>query len=75
MDTSYDVHLFSCLLLLSRKLLMDLTLVCRGSLSALLIIFLALSVLIVVLSLILTGTTDTSKHEYSMVPVVAIFYL
>ena len=51
-----------CLLLLSRKLLMDLTLACKRSLPAFLIIFLAFSVLIIVFNLILTGVIPLLIH-------------
>ena len=67
-----------CLLLLSKKLLMDLTLACKRSLSAFLMICHAFSVLIVVFILILTGViafTDTSKCEYAVIPVVTVPYL
>ena len=60
MDTSCDLHM--SLLLLSRKLLMDLTLASKRSLSAFLMIFLAFSVLIVVFSLILTGVIPLLIH-------------
>ena len=53
MDARCDLHLSQCLLL-SRKLLMDLTLACRRSLSAFLIIVWAFSDLTVALSLVLT---------------------
>ena len=48
MEASCDLHKSLCLVLLPRRLLMDLTLACKRSLSAFLIIFLALSVLTVV---------------------------
>ena len=54
MDASCDLHKSLCLTLLSRRLLMDLTLVCKRPLSMLLIIFLAFSVLTVFLNLMLT---------------------
>ena len=61
-DTSFDLHMSLCLSLLSRRLSMDLTLPCKRSLSAFLIIFLAFSVLIVVFNLILTGVIPLLIH-------------
>ena len=62
-DASCDLDLSSCLLLLSKKLLIDLMLACRRSLSAFLIIFLALSNLIVVLNLTLPGIIPLVIHQ------------
>ena len=60
--TSFNLHMSLCLLLLSMRLLMDLTLACKRSLSAFLIIFLAFSVLTVVFNLILTGAIPLLMH-------------
>ena len=49
MDASCDLHKSLSLALLSRKLLMDITLACKRPLSAFLMIFLAFSVLTVIL--------------------------
>ena len=61
-DASFDLHSSLCLALLSRILLMDLILACRSCLSAVSIIFLALSVLNAVFNLILTGTNSLWMH-------------
>ena len=61
-DASFDLHRSLCLAMLSRILLMDLILVCRSCFSAVLIIFLVLSVLKVVFNLILTGTNSLWMH-------------
>ena len=62
MDASWVLHISLCLLLLSMKLLIDVTLACKRSLSTFLMIFLAFSVLIVVFSLILTGVIPLLIH-------------
>ena len=61
-DANFDLHSSLCLALLSRILLMDLILACRSCFFAVLIIFLALSVLKVVFNLILTRTTSLWMH-------------
>ena len=62
MNTSCDLHLSLCLALLYRRLLMDFTLACIRSLSAFLMIFLALCVLTVVFNLMLTGVIPLLIH-------------
>ena len=62
MDASCDLHNSLYLALTPRILLMDLTLAWRRSFPALLMIFLAFSVLIVVLNLMLTGTKSLVLH-------------
>ena len=57
-DANFDLHNSVCLAPLSRILFIALTLACRRCRSAVLIIFLALSVLKNVFSLILTGTNS-----------------
>ena len=61
-DANFDLHNSLCLVTLSRILFIALTLACRRYLSAVLIIFLALSVLKVVFTLILTGTNSLCIH-------------
>ena len=61
-DASCDLYNSLCLVLYPRRLLMDLTLAWRRSLSTFLIIFLVFSVLIVVFNLMLTGTKPLVIH-------------
>ena len=78
MDASCDLHLSSCLLLLSRKLLMDLTLACRGSLSGFLIIFLAFFCFncgIKPDTNWYNSFIHASECEYVVVPVVTVLHL
>ena len=58
----FDLHSSLCLGMLARILLMDLILPCSSCFSAVLIIFLAISVLKVVFNLILTGTHSLEMH-------------
>ena len=74
-DASCDLHKSLCLLLLSRKLLMDLTLARRRCLSAFLIIFFAFSVLIVVLTFLLIGIKLKLKFLVYSVLEPAVGYL
>ena len=59
---NFDLHSFLYLALLSRILLMDLILACSNCFSAVLILFLAFSVLNVVFNLILTATNSLWMH-------------
>ena len=62
MDATCDLHKSLCLALLSRRLLMDLALACKRSLSAFLMIFLAFSVWTVFFNMMLTGVITLLIH-------------